>query len=77
MTLPNVQPSTSPPFARRSFHYSWIVAGVTFLTLLITAGVRSTPGVLMIPLEQECGWTRANSAEHYWGKARIGVKGSA
>ena len=40
-------------------HYAWIVAAVTFLTLLATAGVRSTPGVLMIPLEREFGWSRA------------------
>lgn len=40
-------------------HYAWIIAGVTFLTLLITAGIRSTPGVLIIPLEHEFGWSRA------------------
>jgi sugar phosphate permease len=45
--------------APRRLHYAWIVAGVTFLTLLATAGVRSTPGVLMIPLEREFGWDRA------------------
>ena len=40
------------------FHYAWIVAGITFLTLLVSAGVRSTPGVLMIPLEENFGWDR-------------------
>jgi predicted MFS family arabinose efflux permease len=40
-------------------HYAWIVAGVTFLVLLTTAGVRATPGVLMVPLEAEFGWSRA------------------
>ncbi len=44
---------------RGRVHYGWIVAGVTFLTLLAAAGIRSTPGVLMIPLEREFGWTRA------------------
>ena len=39
-------------------HYSWIVALVTFVVILMTAGVRATPGVLMVPLEQEFGWTR-------------------
>jgi MFS family permease len=39
-------------------YYGWIVAGVTFLTLLAAAGVRSTPGVLIIPLEHEFGWNR-------------------
>ena len=41
------------------FHYGWIVVGVTFITLLIGAGVRSTPGVLMVPFEEEFHWSRA------------------
>ena len=40
-------------------HYAWVVAGVTFVVLLITAGVRATPGLFMVPLEQEFGWSRA------------------
>jgi MFS family permease len=40
-------------------HYAWVVFGVTFFTLLAAAGIRSTPGVLIVPLEQEFGWTRA------------------
>jgi sugar phosphate permease len=44
---------------QRKFHYGWIVVGVTFLTLLIGAGVRSTPGVLMVPFEAEFHWSRA------------------
>ena len=32
---------------------------ITFLVLLVTAGVRATPAVLMVPLESEYGWTRA------------------
>ena len=40
-------------------HYAWIVAVVTFLVLLVTAGIRATPGVLMVPLEHEFGWNRA------------------
>ena len=43
----------------RKFHYGWVVVGVTFLTLLIGAGVRSAPGVLMVPLESEFHWSRA------------------
>jgi sugar phosphate permease len=39
-------------------HYSWIVAAVTFVILLVGAGVRATPGVLMVPLETEFGWNR-------------------
>lgn len=45
--------------ARRSLHYSWIVAALTFLALLIAAGIRATPSVLIVPLEHEFGWSRA------------------
>ena len=45
--------------ARRSLHYAWIVAALTFLALLIAAGIRSAPGVLIVPLEHDFGWTRA------------------
>ena len=40
-------------------HYAWAIAAVTFLVLLASAGVRSTPGLLMVPLETEFGWSRA------------------
>jgi hypothetical protein len=40
-------------------HYGWVVAAVTFVVLLSAAGFRSTPGVLMVPLQSEFGWSRA------------------
>ena len=49
----------STAMARRTIHYAWVVAAVTFVILLVTAGVRATPGVLMIALEGEFGWSRA------------------
>ena len=44
---------------RPRLHYGWIVALVTFVVLLVTAGIRATPGVLLISLENEFGWSRA------------------
>jgi MFS family permease len=41
-------------------HYAWTVAAVTFVVLLVAAGIRSTPGVLLVPLEQEFGWSHAS-----------------
>src|SRR6202521_2529088 len=40
-------------------HYAWIVAGVTFLALLASAGIRATNVVLVLPLEHDFGWDRA------------------
>src|SRR5882757_2369008 len=40
-------------------HYSWVVMGLVFLCLLAAAGIRATPGVLIVPLEQSLGWSRA------------------
>jgi len=44
---------------RGRLYYGWIIAAVTFLALITSAGIRSTPGVLIIPLEKEFGWNRA------------------
>ncbi|HEX9447166.1 MAG TPA: hypothetical protein VF920_04275, partial [Dongiaceae bacterium] len=46
----------SRPFGQK---YAFVVAGVIFACLLISAGVRGSPGVLMQPLEQAFGWNRA------------------
>lgn len=42
----------------RTIHYAWIIAAVTFVVMLITSGVRATPGLFMVPLESEFGWSR-------------------
>jgi MFS family permease len=44
---------------RSRLHYAWIVAGVTFLILLVTAGIRATPSILIVPWQHEFGWTTA------------------
>jgi len=43
----------------RRLHYAWIVAAVGLVTLITAAGFRSTTGVLIIPLQNEFGWSRA------------------
>lgn len=40
-------------------HYAWIVAAVTFATLLMAGGIRGSPGILVVPLETEFQWSRA------------------
>jgi MFS family permease len=47
-------------FLGQRLHYAWIVAAVTFMVLLVTAGIRAAPGVLMVPLETEFGWSNAS-----------------
>src|SRR5260370_14133229 len=34
-------------------HYAWVVAAVTFVVLLLTAGVRAAPGILVVSLEKQ------------------------
>ncbi|TDU04681.1 sugar phosphate permease [Streptomyces sp. 846.5] len=38
-------------------HYAWIIAAVCLLVLLGAAGFRSTPALLMAPLNTEFGWS--------------------
>lgn len=49
---------TASPARTRRIHPAWIVATVAFLALVGAAGFRAAPSVLMLPLEQEFGWTR-------------------
>jgi MFS family permease len=51
--------SPSPPPRRRTVHPAWIVAAVTFVTMLGAAAFRSVPSVLMDPLHTEFGWSHA------------------
>jgi sugar phosphate permease len=46
--------------ARRNIHYGWVVAGATFLTMLVTAGAVGAPGVFILPLQKEFGWQTAD-----------------
>ncbi len=45
--------------AYRRLHYAWIIAGLTFVVAVLTAGVRAAPGILIVPLENEFHWSRA------------------
>ncbi len=45
--------------ARRGIHYGWVVAALTFLTMLTTAGAMGLPGALILPLNGEFGWSTA------------------
>src|ERR1700761_5189088 len=45
--------------ARRNIHYGWVMVGVTFLAALISAGSVGAPGVFIVPLQHEFGWSTA------------------
>lgn len=45
--------------SRRNIHYGWVMVGVTFLTALISAGTVGAPGVFIVPLQKEFGWSTA------------------
>ena len=46
------------PTSRRPFgqNFAFVVVAVIFLALLASAGLRATPGVLMLPLQKAFGW---------------------
>ena len=45
---------------QRKIHPGWIAVAVTFVTLMATAGFRSAPSVLIVPLEDAFGWSRSD-----------------
>ncbi len=47
------------PSRLRPTHYAWVMAAVTFIILLGASGFRSAPSVLIVPLQNEFGWSRA------------------
>src|SRR6478752_6187498 len=49
----------SATLARRNIHFGWAMVAVTFLTALISAGTVGAPGVFIVPLQKEFGWTTA------------------
>ncbi|MEI7026195.1 MFS transporter [Paenibacillus sp. y28] len=42
------------------FYYGWIIVLLTFITLLVSAGIRAMPSILMLPFEKEFGWSRGS-----------------
>lgn len=46
-------------FKAEKFFYGWVVVAVTAVTLFVSAGMRSAPGVFILPLEQDMGWSRS------------------
>lgn len=57
-------PTTSPaaPATRTGIHRAWWVAVVAFVAIIGAAGFRATPGVLITPLQDAFGWSRATIA---------------
>lgn len=47
------------PFRRAGQKYAFVVVAVIFLSLLVSAGLRSSPSVLLVPLEETFGWSRS------------------
>lgn len=45
---------------RRRVHYAWVVFGATLVVLLLAAGFRASPAVLLDPLQEEFGWSKAD-----------------
>ncbi|MET0385812.1 MAG: MFS transporter, partial [Polyangiales bacterium] len=57
------------PAPSRRIHYAFVVVGVVFLVLLVGAGMRGAPGVLLQPLERYFGWTRSQTSR----SAAVGI----
>src|SRR3982751_6469855 len=49
----------SAALAQRNIHYGWVMVGVTFLTAIVSAGAVGAPGVFIVPLQREFGWSTA------------------
>jgi MFS family permease len=50
-------PSPLAKFCSSRVHYAWVVLAVTFSMTLAVVGVRSAPGVMIVPLQRAFGWS--------------------
>ena len=57
---PGVFSAESPSVLDRNTSMVISIVLVTFVTLITTAGLRATPGVLIVPLHDEYGWSRGS-----------------
>ena len=54
--------TSTVPGAGLRIHRAWWVAAVTMAALVAAAGFRSSTGALLVPLEEEFGWSRATTS---------------
>ena len=56
---PRPQTAKTRPPLKTSFFYGWVVIAVTFVAVLMAAGIRAAPQTFIKPLEADFGWGRA------------------
>lgn len=49
--------STARQLQQRGIHYGWLVAAITFLTMLTMSAALGLPGAMLGPLSREFGWS--------------------
>ncbi|EFM08569.1 major facilitator superfamily MFS_1 [Paenibacillus curdlanolyticus YK9] len=54
----NTTALSQEPKRRSRLYYGWIIVILTFATLLVSAGIRSLPSILLVPFQEEFGWSR-------------------
>jgi MFS family permease len=52
----------APARHHRRLHRAWPIAAVTMAALVAAAGFRSSTGALLVPLEDDFGWSRATTS---------------
>ena len=52
--------SLAPWFARHGIHYGWVMVALTFVTAICSTAAIGMPGVLILPISREFGWSRGD-----------------
>ena len=66
--------SLAPWFSARGLHYGWIVALLTFLCSLANSAAMSIPGVLIVAISKDLGWSVGDIA--YAAALRLALFGA-
>ena len=52
--------SLAPWFTRHGIHYGWVMVALTFVTAICSTAAIGMPGVLILPISREFGWSRGD-----------------
>lgn len=52
----------SPWLLQRGIHYGWVMVALTFLNAVCSSAATTLPGVLLLPMSEEFGWSRGDIA---------------
>ena len=65
MAASETSPPSSPPPAKTTRYYGWVIVGICTVTVFVVQGTKGTIGALFKDMQNDLGWGRATTAGSY------------